>query len=148
MGIFQKMRIKNLRGSVWSDLKKLDSFTFEMSKNDLIRNFLRKERLRVNTMRRHCSKIEQIFYLEISDKWSDWSEYSSCSVTCGPGTSTRTRSCVGNRKRRDVNRSRVKRFFWPLPGLGNQNKPACEGKSEESLECQLKECAGKNFPAC
>ena len=33
--------------SVRSDLKKLDSFTLEMSKNYLIRNFLRKGRLRV-----------------------------------------------------------------------------------------------------
>ena len=48
MGCFQKMRIKNLMGSVRSDLKKLDSFTLEMSKNHLIRNFLRNGRLRVN----------------------------------------------------------------------------------------------------
>ena len=47
IGIFQKMRIKNLRGSVRSDLEKLDSFTLETSKNHLIRNFLRKGRLRV-----------------------------------------------------------------------------------------------------
>ena len=47
IGIFQKMRIKNLRGSVRSDLTKLDYFTLEMSKNHLIRNFLRNGRLRV-----------------------------------------------------------------------------------------------------
>ena len=40
IGIFQKMRIKNLRrGSVRFDLKKLESFTWEMSKNHLIRIF-------------------------------------------------------------------------------------------------------------
>ena len=33
--------------SVRSDLKKLDSFTFESSKNNLIRGFLRNGRLRV-----------------------------------------------------------------------------------------------------
>ena len=43
IGIFQKMRIKNLRRG-----KKLDFFTLEMSKNDLIRNFLRNGRVRVN----------------------------------------------------------------------------------------------------
>ena len=48
IGIQQKMRIKNLRGSVRSDLKKLDSFTLEKFKNHLIHNFLRNERLRVN----------------------------------------------------------------------------------------------------
>ena len=41
------MDIKNLRGSLRSDLKKLDSFTFETSKNHLIRKFLRNWRLRV-----------------------------------------------------------------------------------------------------
>ena len=40
------MRIKNLEGH-WGPIKKLDSFTFETSKNHLIRNFLRNGRLRV-----------------------------------------------------------------------------------------------------
>ena len=44
IGIFQKMRIKNLRGS---DLKKIDSFTLETSKNHLIRNFLPNGRVMV-----------------------------------------------------------------------------------------------------
>ena len=38
---------KSEGGSVRSDLKKLDSFTLETSKNHLIRNFLRNGRLRV-----------------------------------------------------------------------------------------------------
>ena len=42
------MRIKNLMGVSEVRLKKkLDSFTLEMSKNHLIRNFLRNGRLRV-----------------------------------------------------------------------------------------------------
>ena len=48
ISIFEKMRIKNLRGSVRSDLKKLDSFSLETSKKHLIRNFLRNGRVRVN----------------------------------------------------------------------------------------------------
>ena len=44
------MRMKNLRGSVRSDFKKLDSFTSETSKNHLIRNFLRNGRLRVKVL--------------------------------------------------------------------------------------------------
>ena len=46
IGIFQKMRIQNLRGSVRSDLKKIDPFTLETSKNHLIRNFIRDGRVR------------------------------------------------------------------------------------------------------
>ena len=49
IGIFQKMRIKNLRGvSEVRYKKKLDSFTLVTSKNHLIRNFLRNGRVRVN----------------------------------------------------------------------------------------------------
>ena len=47
IGIFQKMGIKNLRGSVRSDLKKLDSYTLETAKSHLIRTFLRNGRVRV-----------------------------------------------------------------------------------------------------
>ena len=36
IGIFEKLRIKNLRGG-GSDLKKHDSFTLETSRNHLIR---------------------------------------------------------------------------------------------------------------
>ena len=42
-----------------SDLKKLDSLTFEMSKNHLIRNFLRNGRLRVKAVIRFCLIIDQ-----------------------------------------------------------------------------------------
>ena len=42
------MRIKNLREVSEVRLKKLDFFTLETSKNNLIRNFLGKERQRVN----------------------------------------------------------------------------------------------------
>ena len=53
IGIFQKMRIKNLSGGVSEvRLKKLDSFTLETSKNHLIRNFLRNGRVRVNKLLR------------------------------------------------------------------------------------------------
>ena len=52
IGSFQKMRIKNVKESVMSDLKKLDSFTLEMSKNHLIRTFLRNGRLKVKFSQR------------------------------------------------------------------------------------------------
>ena len=48
MGIFQKMRIKNLRGISKVRVKKLDSFTLGTSKKHFIRSFLRYGRLRVN----------------------------------------------------------------------------------------------------
>ena len=62
IGIFQKMRIKNLRGSVRSDFKKLDSFTLETSKNHLIRKFLRNGRLMV----KRCGKSEMPDFPSVS----------------------------------------------------------------------------------
>ena len=44
---FQKMCIKNLRGISEVRFKKLESITFETSKNYLIRNFLRNGCVRV-----------------------------------------------------------------------------------------------------
>ena len=65
IGIFQKMRIKNLMGGQWGPILKLDSFTLETSKNHLIRSFLRNGRLRVKKCnllkfgneRRHVEKF-------------------------------------------------------------------------------------------
>ena len=47
IGIFQKIRIKNLMGVSEDRLKKVDSFILENSKNNLIRNFLRNGCVRV-----------------------------------------------------------------------------------------------------
>ena len=47
IGIFQKMRNKNLRGGQWGPIWKFDFFTLETSKNHPIRNFLRNGRLRI-----------------------------------------------------------------------------------------------------
>ena len=54
---------KSEEGSVKSDLKKLDYFTLETSKNHLIRNFLRNGRLRVNVIRMRMSD----YFLKVSD---------------------------------------------------------------------------------
>ena len=43
-----------------SDLKKLDSFTLEMSKNHLIRSFLRNGRLRVKVLGQDSGVLEDL----------------------------------------------------------------------------------------
>ena len=52
-----------------SDLEKLDSFTLEMSKNHLIRNFLRNGRVRVNEKQR---KLSFIFFSNIKIMKDVW----------------------------------------------------------------------------
>ena len=63
IGIYQNLRIKNLMGVSEVRLKKLDSFTLEMPKNHLNRNFLRNGRMRVNNFR---MRIEKNIPLKIS----------------------------------------------------------------------------------
>ena len=53
------MRIKNLRRSVRSYLKKLDSFTLKTSKKHVIRNFLCNGRVSVNI------SIERVYFKEL-----------------------------------------------------------------------------------
>ena len=60
IGLFQRCASK-----IWvtSDLKKLDPFTLETSKNHLIRNFLRNERVRVKTW--ISPNVAKISFLQI-----------------------------------------------------------------------------------
>lgn len=52
--------------------------------------------------------------------FSAWSEYSACSVTCGKGQKTRTRSCTN-------------------PAPGNGGKP-CDGPESETADCDQGPC--------
>lgn len=56
--------------------------------------------------------------LDRSDaQWTGWSVWSVCSVTCGPGFQSRTRSC------------------FPQSG-------ACDGSWQQRMACNLRECSG------
>ncbi|KAL3870896.1 hypothetical protein ACJMK2_038927, partial [Sinanodonta woodiana] len=52
--------------------------------------------------------------------WSDWTEWSDCTVTCDNGTTTRTRDCSN-----------------PVPAHGGKD---CVGNSRETLHCPLYKC--------
>ena len=66
------MRLKNLRGSVRSDLKKLDSFTLETSKNQLIRSFLRNGHLKVKSkIIKNNSRLQNIKPMTLGGKLPD-----------------------------------------------------------------------------
>ena len=61
--------------------------------------------------------------------WSNFGDWSSCSVPCGDGTQTRTRSCNN-----------------PTPADGGAD---CVGEDSESQPCNMGECAGKcNQDSC
>ncbi|XP_035688793.1 SCO-spondin-like [Branchiostoma floridae] len=52
---------------------------------------------------------------QVDGNWSSWSPWSDCSVTCGVGTETRTRTCTN-----------------PAPSNGGAN---CAGPGQETQEC-------------
>ena len=52
--------------------------------------------------------------------WSDWTPWSSCSVTCGKGIKTRSRSCTN-----------------PQPSYGGRQ---CSGSRRETIECPFVPC--------
>ena len=59
---------------------------------------------------------------KVHGAWSSWSSYSSCSVSCGSGSKTRTRECNS-----------------PPPSGGGSY---CSGRSSQTATCEEKECRG------
>ncbi|KAL9972544.1 hypothetical protein ACROYT_G018872 [Oculina patagonica] len=59
--------------------------------------------------------------------YTQWSEFSPCSVSCGKGTKTRTRSCTN-------------------PPPSNGGKP-CAAPASENAECNLGDCKSPEPPA-
>ena len=55
--------------------------------------------------------------------WSNWSQWTDCSVTCGDGTITRFRQCDN-----------------PQPASGGVT---CTGDATESSDCNEASCPGK-----
>ena len=53
--------------------------------------------------------------------WAQWSQWSFCTATCGGGTQSRTRNCIGG-----------------TAGSGN-----CPGLANEVLNCNNNQCPSK-----
>ena len=64
---------------------------------------------------------EYFFFLILVDgRWTSWSEWTTCSVSCGTGTKSRDRSCSS-----------------PEPKHGGMK---CKGESDEKTQCMIKPC--------
>ena len=60
----------------------------------------------------------------VHGSWAGWEEWGTCSVTCGNGVSFRIRACAD-----------------PSPVFGGE---ACEGPSQEEMNCTGDNCPGDN----
>ena len=61
-----------------------------------------------------------IYFSLVDGGYTNWSEFSSCTVSCGQGTKTRTRNCTN-----------------PLPQHGGNY---CQGRSTQSVPCLVRHC--------
>jgi len=74
---------------------------------------------KVTTRKKKCN-LEPC---KVSGGFTQWSEYSACSVTCGKGRQRRTRSCTN-----------------PPPSGGGRD---CRGATEQTKKCILGKCEGQ-----
>lgn len=69
--------------------------------------------------------IVALFEHSVNGGWSHWTRYHRCSVSCGGGTKTRSRSCT-----------------HPKPAHGGND---CVGDREESKQCNEHACPGNCY---
>ena len=67
-----------------------------------------------------------LLLIPVDGGWSEFNEWSACSLTCGGGTQSRTRTCDN-----------------PPPLNAGRS---CAGEPTEVRACETKGCPGKNNP--
>ncbi|XP_078378120.1 properdin-like [Oculina patagonica] len=76
--------------------------------------------LKYNEAKDQCDWPQNVQCSPVDGGWSDWSAWGSCTVTCGGGTQTRTRTCTN-----------------PPPSNGGL---PCSGPATESQQCGTASC--------
>ena len=66
-----------------------------------------------------------VLLISVNGSWSQWSSWQPCSVTCGGGNRTRTRTCSYSAPK------------W--------NRQECSGTNTSTERCNLHECKGRCF---
>ena len=85
-----------------------------------------------NANRLFITKYDQYNCPLVNGDWSEWSNYSECSSTCGNGTKTRNRTCNNPAPK-----------FGGAECLMTDNTTTALNETQESW-CKNKECPGKN----
>ena len=66
---------------------------------------------------------DSLFLLTVDGNWTQWSHWSACSLSCGGGTRSRTRTCTD-----------------PPP---SNNGKTCAGEGSEQQGCNTQSCPGR-----
>ena len=66
-----------------------------------------------------------VLLISVNGSWSQWSPWQPCSVTCGGGNRTRSRTCSNSTQK------------W--------NGKECYGRNISTERCNLRECIGRCF---
>ena len=69
-----------------------------------------------------ANQVSIIKNCSVDGGWSDYGSWSECSVACGGGTQTRTRTCTN-----------------PAPTHGGAD---CVGEAAETQDCNIQPCPG------
>lgn len=64
----------------------------------------------------------------VDGDWSAWGSWGTCSLTCGVGQKTRSRTCTS-----------------PAPAYGGNN---CTGNSTDTASCNVTGCPGNSHGIC
>ena len=62
-------------------------------------------------------------HILVDGAWSGWTDYGTCSESCGPGTKNRTRACDN-----------------PAAVYGGA---PCPGESVQNMDCEITPCPGR-----
>lgn len=68
--------------------------------------------------------LKLCFYPIVDGVWNVWSNWTTCSLTCGNGTQSRNRTCIG-------------------PYYGGLN---CSGAENDFRDCNTFHCPGNSYP--
>ena len=72
-----------------------------------------------------ASLVIRYFWLTVDGNWTQWSHWSTCSLSCGGGRRSRNRSCTD-------------------PPPSNNGKP-CAGEGSEHQPCNTQSCPGRSI---